>query len=69
MTDKVDKKDQLIDELTNRLIEIGRVANNALYFQDSSDYNSALWKILKTVEPDEFDDDGIRIDDLQFREE
>lgn len=64
-----DKRDELIEALFNRLTEIGRVANNALYFQDSSDYNSALWNILKMIEPDEFDDDGIRIDDLQYREE
>lgn len=32
-----------------------KIANNALFFDDSSDYKSALWEILFTITP-ELDD-------------
>lgn len=51
-------KDQ-IDSLQNQNFEkqkiinkVKRLANNVLYFDDSSDYCCALWDILRTVNPD-----------------
>jgi hypothetical protein len=38
--------------------EIFRIANNALYFADSSDYSNALWEILEYLRPDLFEDDS-----------
>ena len=37
---------------------IKRIANNVLYFNDSSDYGSALYDILQAIDP-EFDDDNL----------
>lgn len=36
---------------------VKRIANNALYFDDSSDYATALWEILQEVSPEMFIDD------------
>ena len=36
------------------LQEIKVIANNALYFDDNSDYGTALWEILAIVDPDLF---------------
>ena len=33
-------------------------ANNALYFDDSSDYATALWEILAIAEPEWFENDN-----------
>lgn len=33
-----------------RLIKIKILANNALYFADNSDYESALWEILSLTD-------------------
>lgn len=34
--------------------KILKIANNALYFDDSSDYGSALWEILQILNPELF---------------
>ena len=38
--------------------KVTRIANNALYFDDSSDYATALWEILSAVQPEWFADDA-----------
>ncbi len=30
------------------------IANNVLYFDDNSDYSSALWEILEAIKPELF---------------
>jgi len=37
--------------------KVKKLANNALYFDDSSDYGTALWQILTVVSPETFKDD------------
>ena len=37
---------------------IKRKANNALYFDDNSDYASALWEILAVAAPEWFENDN-----------
>lgn len=37
------------------------IANNVLYFDDNSDYSSALWEILAVVKPELFKDDDCPI--------
>lgn len=32
------------------------IANNALYFDDSSDYQTALWEILNTLDHEKYKD-------------
>ena len=32
--------------------KVYQIANNALYFDDSSDYQSALWAILNCLNPE-----------------
>jgi len=41
----------------NVIAEVKQIANNVLYFNDSSDYSSALWEILELVSPETFKDD------------
>lgn len=41
---EIERKDKL-------LTIVGAVANNALYFNDSSDYEKALWEILAAAKP------------------
>jgi len=36
----------------NKTNEVYKIANNALYFNDNSDYKTALWEILSTLNPD-----------------
>ncbi len=36
--------------------KIERIANNALYFDDSSDFREALWKILEITSSHFFDE-------------
>ena len=36
--------------------EVTKVANNALYFDDSSDYRTALWEILAIISPVKYSD-------------
>ena len=50
--------DVLPDERDNDIEKITEIANNALYFADNSDYESALWNILKIAKPDLFDNNG-----------
>jgi hypothetical protein len=42
-----------------------RTINNALYFDDGSDYETALWEALNALRPDMFDEDGL-IDKLEY---
>ena len=38
------------------LAEVQAIANDALYFDDSSDYKTSLWRILRTVAPEMFNE-------------
>jgi len=38
--------------MTDREKEVYRIANNALYFDDNSDYKTALWEVLAALNPD-----------------
>ena len=38
--------------LSEREKKVYQIANNALYFDDSSDYHSALWAILNCLNPE-----------------
>lgn len=55
-----DKEKQLAEaraeiERKDKLLSIvGEVANNALYFNDNSDYEKALWEILAAAKPELF---------------
>ena len=53
----------------NNLAKIKVIANNVLYFNDSSDYKSALYQILNIVEPNLFDDDGYLKNKLKYIDE
>jgi hypothetical protein len=44
--------------MEDTLTKIKRIANNALYFDDASDYGGALWEILCIVDPANFNDDS-----------
>lgn len=46
-----------LDEATKKIIKSFVIANNALYFNDSSDYVSALWEICSVLNPEIFDKD------------
>jgi len=37
--------------------KIRKIINNTLYFDDSSDYGTALWQALEIIEPEWFKDD------------
>lgn len=39
------------DNLSEREKKVYRIANNVLYFDDSSDYQTALWEILNCLNP------------------
>ncbi len=39
------------NNLSEREKKVYRIANNALYFDDSSDYQTALWEILNCLNP------------------
>jgi hypothetical protein len=41
----------------NKLDEIFRIANNVLFFDDNSDYGTALWEILAIIKPEMFIND------------
>lgn len=47
-----------LDSQTKQMILAFIIANNALYFNDNSDYETALWKICCILNPslDEYDD-------------
>ena len=36
----------------DKLDEVYKIANNVLYFDDNSDYQSALWEILEVINPE-----------------
>ena len=38
----------------NTIDKVYAIANNVLYFDDNSDYSSALWKILEVIKPELF---------------
>lgn len=38
--------------MTDRERQAYRIANNALYFDDSSDYKTALWEVLAALNPE-----------------
>jgi len=61
-----EKKEQ--NDLQNLLKQVETLANNALYFDDSSDYGIALWRILHTVSPDMFDEDNKLKNKLKYIE-
>ena len=44
---EIERKDKLLSI-------VGEVANNALYFNDNSDYEKALWEILAAAKPELF---------------
>lgn len=52
-----------------KLTKISVIANNALYFNDSSDYKTALRDILKLTSPKLYGSDGYLISKLEFKEE
>ena len=39
-------------DVKEKLDEVYKIANNALYFGDNSDYQTALWEVLVTINPD-----------------
>lgn len=47
------------DEARVALERVHRIANNALYFDDSSDYGTALWQVLDTITPEIFKDNDL----------
>ena len=49
------------------LQKVYRTANNALYFDDSHDYSTALWEILCLIRPGLFENDDRP--DLKYIEE
>jgi hypothetical protein len=42
----------------DKLDAIYKIANNVLYFDDNSDYCSALWEIIAVIKPELFADDA-----------
>ena len=38
--------------MNDREKEVYKIANNALYFNDNSDYETALYEILKVLNPE-----------------
>lgn len=49
MTEREEQQSARIAELERELAEAKRIANNALYFADNSDYRSAFWDICETL--------------------
>ncbi len=41
-----------MSKMSKREKEAYRIANNALYFADNSDYCSALWEVLYALNPE-----------------
>lgn len=44
-------KERSKDNLTKKEKEVYKIANNVLYFNDNSDYQTALYEILKVLNP------------------
>ena len=53
--------------MTEKEKEAFKIANNALYFDDSSDYQSALWEVMSILKPELFKND--ETPDLKFIED
>ena len=51
-----------------QLPEVRAIVNNVLFFDDSSDYESALWDVLKIIAPEMFYHDGGLIGNLEYIE-
>ena len=47
-----------------KIERINIIANNVLYFDDNSDYRTALWRILKVINPDM--PDGEEVEELNY---
>lgn len=45
--------------MRSKLEEILRISNNVLYFDDSSDFESALWEIVEIIKTEWFDKDNM----------
>ena len=63
--DLAEKIEQERDELKAKLARIEREANNVIYFDDNSDYPSALWTIL-IVCNEKYN--GMYMDELEYIE-
>ena len=46
LQDTIKEADRLINKLNVKIFDIGKIANNLIYFDDNSDYKSGLWEIL-----------------------
>jgi hypothetical protein len=44
--------------MDDTLKEVYAIANNAIYFDDNSDYASALWEICNKIKPEENENIG-----------
>lgn len=47
-----------MDEITKKIIKSFAIANNALYFNDSSDFRSALSEICSVLQPEVFNEEN-----------
>lgn len=47
-----------VDEITKKIIKSFAIANNALYFNDSSDFRSALSEICSVLQPEVFNEEN-----------
>lgn len=54
--------------MTEKEKTVQKLANDAIYFDDSSDYLTALYQILATVNPELFNEDGELKEPLDFIE-
>ena len=50
-----------------KIEEVFKLANNALYFGDNSDYRTALWDIMKVLNPKKFEKE-VYSEDLKYIE-
>lgn len=55
---------EFINDLNNADKEILRIASNAIYFNDNSDYLSALWEIVNIVSDNKVEDCDSKLFDL-----
>lgn len=63
----INEHDKLVAEV-ERLKQIHKIANNVLYFDDNSDYSTALWQILALCMGKKEDDDMYDVK-LQYMED
>jgi len=52
-------KEALIKSALKDLYQINKIANNVLYFDDNSDYQTALWEILSIINPSLDEDENL----------